>query len=354
MNKNHVIGRLGLLAGALSMWAAAPVSNAAPAYEPGRAELEQVLEDLTEWLPGAWDSFPQVYFERTVRAPKAGEHEHWHRVFARISAPQIGTHVFYGQINVGGRGGAMMPRSQILYNATIDEARGVVSVIGQGPADPEKYENLQDRPELWSAVRQRDPSSVRCDFVGRRSGSQIFGVLEGREPEARKYGPGTCTYMAGGNRDVEFFADAEWVLGPDALWLYDINKMAGHIFTGRADQTHIRLSRAQPFRCEIVDGRGSRVVEAHDRGFTADVTATGGRKRELLLLRAAMPARAGAGLKERLRLSLQEPGELRAIASAEADATAEDVAIRSDGVEAHCSRTASFLTSPGSDAKTGT
>ncbi len=229
----------------------------------------------------------------------------------------------------------------------------MVSVIGQPPADPEKYENLQDRPELWSAVRQRDPSSVRCDFVWRRSGSQIVGVLEGRQPEARKYGPGTCSYMAGGSKDVEFFSDSEWILGPDELWLYDINKMAGQIFSGRADQTHTRLSRAHPFRCEIVDAQGSRIVEAHDRGFTVGVTVTGGRKRELMLLRAALPVRAAAGLKERLRLSLQEPGELRAIASAEADATAAHVAIRSDGVEAHCYHAATFLMPPGSEAKSG-
>ncbi len=114
MNRNCFVERLGVVFATLSMWAAPPVSSAAPAYEPSRAELEQVLEDLTNWLPGAWDSYPQVYFKRTVRAPKTGEHEHWHRVFARLEAPQIGTHVFYGQINVGGRTGAMMPRSQIL------------------------------------------------------------------------------------------------------------------------------------------------------------------------------------------------------------------------------------------------
>jgi hypothetical protein len=322
-------------------------ARAAPAYEPTRAELEQVLEDLGRWLPGAWDSFPQVYLERTVRAPQAGEHEHWHRVFARIDAPQIGTHVFYGQINVGGRSGPVMPGSQILYNATIDEARGVVSIIGQGPMDRDRYDNLQDRPELWREVRQRDPGAVRCDFVWRRSGAQIVGVLEGRRPEARKYGPGTCTYMAGGNKDVEFFADAEWVLGPEELWLYDINKMAGRVFVGREDQTHIRLYRAHPFRCSVSDAAGTRVLEGHDRGFVTTATAAGGKPRELLLLRASLPRPGATGLHERLQLTLMEPGRMARIVGAEAAADASAIALSGDGIEAHCERAARFEGSPG-------
>jgi hypothetical protein len=315
---------------------------AGPNYEPTRAELEQVLEDLVRWLPGSWDSFPQVYYERTVQAPKQGEHEHWHRVFARIDAPQVGTHVFYGQINVGGRSGEMMPRSQILYDAKIDEARGVVSITGQGPADPEKYENLQDKPALWKAVRQRDPGAVRCDFVWRRSGTQIVGTLEGKQEAMRKYGPGTCTYLTGGSKDIEFYADAEWVLGPEDLWLYDINRMAGHTFVGRDDRTHLRLSRAHPFTCQVRDAAGERRLEGHDRGFRANVTGADGKPLEMLLLRAELPATTGPGLVDRLRLGLHAPGQARPSTVVEAAATADRIELRANGVDATCVRSEAF------------
>ena len=332
---------------ALLAMAPAHFAIAAPNYEPTRAELEQVLEDLTRWLPGSWDSFPQVYYERTVQAPKMGPHEHWHRVFARIDAPQIGTHVFYGQINVGGRNGEMMPRSQILYNAVIDETRGLVSVTGQGPADAQKYENLQDKPELWKEVRQRDPGAVRCDFVWRRSGTQIVGTLEGKQESMRKYGPGTCTYMTGGNNDIEFYADAEWVLGPEDLWLYDINRMAGNTFTGRDDRTHIRLSRAHPFDCQIRDTKGERQLQGHDRGYVIPVVASGGRAMDLMLLRAELPAKGQPGLAERLRLSLHEPQQLAPETVVEAAAAADAVDLRASGIEASCRRTAKFSTPVG-------
>jgi hypothetical protein len=326
----------------LVMLAPAAPALAGPGYEPTRAELEQVLEDLARWLPGSWDSFPQVYYERIVQAPKQGEHEHWHRVFARIDAPQIGSYVFYGQINVGGRSGELMPRSQILYNATIDEARGVVSITGQGPLEPEKYENLQDKPALWKEVRQRDPGAVRCDFVWRRSGTQIVGVLEGKQETMRKYGPGSCTYLTGGSKDIEFYADAEWVLGPEDLWLYDINRMAGHTFVGRDDRTHLRLSRAHPFRCQVRDAASERRLEGHDRGFVATVTGTGGSPLELMLLRSELPSTSGPGLAERLRLSLHEPGQARPATVVEAPATADRIELRSDGVEADCVRSGAF------------
>ncbi len=323
--------------------AAQPGPNeSGPNYEPTRAELEQVLEDLTRWLPGSWDSFPQVYYQRTVQAPKLGEHEHWHRVFARIDAPQIGTHVFYGQINVGGRSGEMMPRSQILYSAVIDETRGVVSITGQGPAEPEKYENLQDKPALWKEVRQRDPAAVRCDFIWRRSGTQIVGVLEGKQQSMRKYGPGSCTYMTGGNNDIEFYADAEWVLGPEDLWLYDINRMAGNTFTGRDDRTHMRLARAHPFTCRVLDAKGERKLEGHDRGFVVVASGTDGKPLELMLLRAALPASAGPGLTERLRLSLHAPGVEAPTTRAEAAAEADTVQLSANGIDATCTRAASF------------
>ena len=342
MKRKNSVAAFAISVAWCSMLMLSRPAMAGPNYEPTRAELEQVLEDLTRWLPGSWDSFPQVYYERTVRAPKLGEHEHWHRVFARIDAPQIGTHVFYGQINVGGRGGEMMPRSQILYNAVIDEARGVVSVTGQSPADAEKYENLQDKPALWKEVRQRDPGAVRCDFVWRRSGTQIVGTLEGKQEAMRKYGPGTCTYMTGGGKDIEFYADAEWVLGPDDLWLYDINRMAGNTFTGRDDRTHTRLARAHPFSCRVRDAAGERQLEGYDLGFVAGVTATGGKPMELLLLRAALPATGVPGLAERLRLSLHEPENPKPAAVVEAAATADAVALQASGIDANCVRTAAF------------
>jgi hypothetical protein len=295
------------------------LASAAPSYQLTRMELESVMEDLIAWFPGEWNSTPQIEYERTVKMPEEGEHDHWHRTFARIKAPQVGEVVFYGQINIGGRDGALVPGSQVLYKAWIDEARGVVVINGQGPSDPEKYVDLHKHPELWTQVQMRNAGAVRCDFIWRRDGEHIVGVLDGKNTETRKYGPGTCSYISD-RTGKEFYADAEWVLTPEVLWLYDINTMAGRTFIGREDRTHVRLYRSRDYRCTVKDAKGSRKLDAYDRGFMADVTARDGSKLQFRLLRADYPAADKYGLDDRLRLSIRVPDDDNGVAVVSADA----------------------------------
>lgn len=313
-------------------WAAPAMAG--PVDDPGPAELAWVMDRLQAWLPGAWDSYPQVYHERTVRMPAGGEHEHWHRSFALIQAPQVGEVVFYGQINVGGRDGPLLPRSQVVYSVHVDAARGAVVMNGQPPADPERFVDLGDHPELWGQVRMRDPAALNCDFLWRRHGQQLVGVLDGKSPERRRYGPGTCNYVMRGS-DAEFYADAEWVLGPEDLWVYDINKVRGQLFVGRADRTHVRLFRARPYRCAVRDAAGSRQVDAHDRGFRYGMTAGDGQQLGLWLLRAEYPA-GEAGLADRLRLWFGDAAGQSLRALAEAPPQAAEIAVEAEGLAARC------------------
>ena len=310
---------------------------AGPNYDFTRPELESILQDLVSWLPGAWDSYPQIHLERRVRTPAEGEHDHWHRTFARIDAPQIGPVVFYGQINIGGRDGPLLPRSQILYVATIDEARHAVNMNGQSPLDADKFVNLHERPELWSQVRMRDAAALNCDFLWRRDGVHLFAVLDGKSEERRKYGRGSCNYNMA-NTDVEFMADAEWVLSPDVLWDYDINLIGGRQFIGRADRTHIRLYRTAGYRCSVSDRQGKRDWFAHDRGAKTGVRNAAGRDVELMLLRAPMPAKQGPGMTDRLRLLVKAVDSESPLLETEATANADGVALQFEGIDASCRR----------------
>jgi hypothetical protein len=300
-----------------------------------------VMADLIAWLPGSWDSFPQVYYERTVTMPAEGEHEHWHRTFGRIDAPQIGDVVFYGQINVNGRDGTILGGSQVLYRATIDEKRGAVVIVGQAPAEPEKFENLLEHPELWGKVQMRDAAAVRCDFVWRRDGDQLVGVLDGRVPERQKYGPGTCSYVSE-RANAEFFADAEWVLTPQHLWLYDLNSMGGTIFQGREDKSHVRLSRARPYACAVSDKNGRRVDEGHDRGFVMKAITKDGKALEALLLRADFPQAGGFTLIDRMRLEIADPQTKQVRATSEHQPLAKEISVQADGIKIRCYATQKF------------
>lgn len=310
-----------------------------PAYDFDRRELESILEDLVAWLPGEWSSEPQLHYERNVRMPAEGEHDPWYRSFSRIDAPQIGSHVFYGQVNIAGREGPLFSRTQVLYKASIDEARGIVLIRGQAMADAEPYVNLQDRPELWSQVRMNE-NAVNCDFVWRRDGDQIVGVLEGRTVDKRRNGPGTCTFTATSGK--EFFSDAEWVLSPETLWIYDINKLDGTRFNGREDRTHTRLSRARPYTCRLRDLKGERAVESYDRGGKGTAQIADGAVRYWMLLRASYPAADGFGLDDELRLTLHESEHLQPLKTSRATPRADRITLEVPGINIDCSRQEKF------------
>ena len=259
--------------------------------------------------------------------------------FARIDAPQVGPYVFYGQINIAGRNGPLYGRSQVIYVASIDDARGVVLVRGQALMDAEKFVNLQDHPELWKQVRIDEPA-INCDFIWRRDGEQIVGVLEGRTADKRLDGPGTCSFPSRSGK--AFYSDAEWVLGPETLWLYDINKLDGVRFQGRADRTHTRLERAQPYVCRVADADGRREVESYDRGGSGAARAADGRALQWTLLRAHYPAADGFGLDDELRLVLHEPDSTQALETVKAPPGAQRVSLTARGVKVNCAREAKF------------
>lgn len=316
-------------------------SHAAPGYDQGRHDLEWVMEYLIKWFPGVWDSGPQIWFENNVRMPSnEEEHEHWHRTFARIDAPQIGEVVFYGQINNGGRDGAIIGGSQVLYHAVIDEELGAVNIFGQGPLNPENFENLHEHPELWGQVQFRERDALNCDWLWRRDGDQIFGVLQGNTPDKQAYGPGTCSFISKRTGE-EFRADAEWVLTPEQLWLYDNNWSAGMLFLGREDQTYIRLHRARPYACEI-EAAEYIEVSAHDRGHSIEFKTANGRILEATLLRAEYPAEDGFGRDDRLRLMVTDPTTGEVLAMTQEKALSDDIRVNAKGYEIECDRTDQF------------
>lgn len=307
---------------------------AAPAYNFDRVQLQSALEDLKAWLPGEWNSYPQIWYERNVTLPAEGEHDHWHRTFALIEAPQVGDTVFYGQVNIGGPEGPILARSQVLYKAVIDEDAGVISINGQPLAEPEKFADLHRRPELWSKARMPDEGAINCSFIWRRHGQQLVGVLDAKRPEGRKHGPGTCSYIS--RNGQEFIADAEWVLAPEELWLYDTNRIGGVQFVGRQDRTHLRLYRTTRYTCVVKTPTGMQTFSAHDRGFVADFQGANDQAMSMMLLRAPYPTASGT-LGDELRLTLitaDTTANKQAVANA--PPRAASIQLNSDGTNVNC------------------
>lgn len=287
-------------------------------------ELMTALARLDAWLPGSWDNLPQILVERALGAPPDGEHEHWHRIITRIDAPQLGTHVYYGELYLGGPEGALVPGQQILYVAEIDLVNFAVNLRSGGVSDLDKFRHLHRRPELWSEVTMR-PGGGRCLFLWRRSGDQVVGTL-GTE--------GTCTVVSERTGKTMLW-DAEWVLAPDQLWVFDngytVEDATGNLipFMGREDRTHHRSWRARDYRCEVSDVSGQQALLLHDRGGTA-TTSDG---LQLQLLRGPIASAAG-NLTHGLQLTLSRQD--RRLAEVLVDEASETIALGAGPSEVAC------------------
>jgi hypothetical protein len=133
-------------------------------------------------------------------------------------------------------------------------------------------------------------------------------------------------------------ADAEWVLSPEELWLYDINTIAGVQFIGRKDRTHLRLYRSHPYRCELAPARASatRVLDGHDRGLEAAFEGAGGRRLAMLLLRNQYPVADAPGLRDELRLMINDPDTGKPVAVAVASPRAARIELATGDAKIEC------------------
>ena len=275
-----------------------------------RPELMKVLEDLMAWLPGEYTSVPQVFLERNLGAPPDGEHEVFYRVFARIEAPHLAEHVIYTQIRLDSDDGPVFPGQQIVFLISMNEELGAISISGRRIRDPHKFVDAHLRPDVWPDLEPDPNFGGNCAFNWRRHGKQLRGLLGEF---------GQCT-MVSKNTGDEMTWDAEWILNPDELWVYDNGYLEdGALFFGREDRTHLRMYKARRFECfaALRFGDGSNQVInpffMHDRGDVFTITTNEPEPRELHLefLTSLWPSNSGRNFVDLMRLTLHDgkPGE---------------------------------------------
>lgn len=305
-------------AAVLGMSGAAHASNTLP-------ELRHVERQIERLLPGEYDAYPQIHVQRLLGAPPDGEHDHWHRVFQRIDVPQFGEKVYYGQMRMGSRDGAIVQGTQVLYTLLIDEENMSVTLSGRRIANGEEFEDAHLHPEMWPSLELDPRYGGTCTFRWRMNGDQVVGRLEE---------DGTCTHTSRVTGQT-YTWDAEWVLTDEELWIFDNGYLEdGTMFLGRHDRVHHRLSRTRDFSCQATDAAGgSEDFVLHDRGETR-LLANGAA--EVKLLRANLPIAGSDFLVEQTRLLLQEAGEDGVIAETNIKGRTDHISLVFPGTALHC------------------
>lgn len=319
------------------------VGLAAPSQATNsKPELAKVLDDLMAWLPGEYTSIPQVFLERALGAPPDGEHETYYRVFAEIDAPQLAEHVIYTQTQLDGDDGTILPGQQQVFLISIDEEKRTVAVEGRRIKDPETYVDAHLHPETWATIAPDPDFGGNCAFNWRRHGNQLRGLLGDH---------GQCT-MTSKRSGQEMTWDAEWILNPGELWIYDNGTLAdGTLFAGREDRTHLRMYKAQRHECFISfrfpDGT-AQVVNPffmHDRGDTFTIVTEEDEPRTLHVefLNSLWPSNSGRNYVDLMRLTVHdaEPGDFEdedVIGFAWAAPGSDRVGFTAEGLSARCKK----------------
>ena len=308
-----------------------------------KPELERAMRDLLDWLPGEYDTLPQVDLERRLGAPPDGEHERQFRMFVRANVPQIGSNVIYGEIHVGGKTGPIVPGQQVMYIVSLDEKRAAVKISGRRIKDGDQYRYADWTPEKLKTIALDPDFGGNCDFLWRRHGRQLVGKLTNVDANNN-----TCTMVSKRSGNTMLW-DAEWILNDSELWVFDNGYLLdpkepdkpGRFFSGREDRTHERLYKARTFGCKISGAAVSQSFALYDRGGEKTLQTNQGAPLTLRLLRAQYPTTAGTDLEEQLSLMLMPVAlaggtEAAAVARQGVRGDALRISLQYQGINASC------------------
>lgn len=298
-------------------------------------ELKQVLRDVITWVPGAYDSAPQIAFEQANGLPPDGEHDRQYRVFAKIDAPHLGEYVFYSQIRAGGKEGPII--QQVVFLTEVDEENNGVTFNGRRITDPENFIDAHEHPEMWATIGPDPRFGGTCNFYWRRHNGQLKGTLN----------DGTCTMMSRDNQQMTWHT--EWVLGPSELWVYDNGYYDdGSLVTGRSDKTHLRLYKAREFECTATESgdnsQSNTTYTVHDRGGLARLPYENADGSPLFLELMRGPTNNSDGrIREITSLLLYDQDPLDTdlptrVASASAEGSPGLISLQYDDRQVSCSR----------------
>jgi hypothetical protein len=299
-----------------------------------------VLADLLDWWPGRYDTLPQVDLERRLGAPPDGEHDRQYRVFQRVDVPHIGANVIYGQVHAGGENGDIVPGQQVLYILSIDERRRAVNVSGRRILNGPQYQLADLTPEKLKTIAIDPEMGGNCHFLWRRHGEQLVAHLSDLEADTT-----TCT-MVSKRSGQKMTWDAEWVLTPDELWVFDNGYLhdkdhparTPRLFAGREDRSFERMYKGRDRRCQVQATEQKAITaNLHDRGGELALPATFSiEKLTLQLLRSDYARANGVGLVSRWRLAMMSPSSDEPLAHTLANADARSIRLSYAGVSATC------------------
>jgi hypothetical protein len=267
LNVQRILTTLAGGCGALLLSACA---SQGPASAPGPSDPLE-LGRFIRWFGGEFDNHEQVWQQR-IDAAKPGaavdseKTAHSHSVFAPISLPALGQHIYYVQQSLDGDLSKVY--RQRLYRITADEAAKALRLEIFNIPNAKAVLNAHLKPELLADL---DPNTLRhakgCDVLWRYDGaSESF---EGQVV------PNACSYLSPqlGKRII---VNDTLKLTANQIWINDQarDEQGNHVF-GSKSNTPVKARKVRYFTGWAFgadpDGRklrGERALLMHNEGHT--------------------------------------------------------------------------------------
>jgi CpeT/CpcT family (DUF1001) len=187
------------------------------------------MQELIQMLPGHYDNTAQVQADiaKGVNPP----HEALVLDILPIDAVMIGENVFYVQEGIAGDPRRVLGQKIM----SIGVVKKDIVQTDFALADPHRWRNGQNNPDLFKAIMAQDVRSTKgCSLRWKREGGKFVGANE----------PKTCHGRAGGSGGIaQIQARAE--LGPEEYATSEQSfDKPGHVAKGREDDPFYRFRKA--------------------------------------------------------------------------------------------------------------
>jgi hypothetical protein len=304
-----------------------------------RGELDQLLDDLTAWLPGEYSSAPLARLEEEsgVAPEKRHRSEFW--ILARVDAPQAGSRVVLQEVHAGGEDAEVALEWQMLHALRIDTPRDAVVVERRAMLAPDQSVNAWRDTARQRSLAFDQGSEPACDWLWRRRGSALVGTLV-------THGTTQAPCVKSTGKDAAVVDSAEWILTVDELWIRDAPTPVvtrKEQTTSEPASTFLRLFKARRYGCSWNTQFGqsaplTSLFEVHDRGGEYRVDAPTGGGRIVRLMRGPVPTERLRGQREVTSLGVLGASNRRIYAESRMSGTTDYVTLRFADQLIECAR----------------
>lgn len=217
------------------------------------ADLEADFQRFLAWFPGEYNNHEQVW---QARSAGVEPHEHLHHIFAPVSVPGLGEHVFYVQQHMDADPDNIYRQRLYLFEKNAE--RGAIQLtIFSFPDDPAVRDAHRDPTKVAGFTRAELRSIPGCEVYWTWNGEYFDGRMD----------EGACSFISPrlGKR-ITITDDLK--LTAEEIWIRDVARDEdGNLVFGNPEREHHKNRRVQYYAGWVAIKRAGSEAAPEDRDW---------------------------------------------------------------------------------------